>query len=51
MSKLTQNLTWQANLLFELLPYQVTKTCQNCRKYIKHINVSFYFLLKIHKIL
>ena len=25
-------LTWQANLLFELLPCQFTKKCKNCRK-------------------
>ena len=42
-------LTWQANLLFELLPCQFTKICKNCRKDIKHINISFYFLQKIHK--
>ena len=44
-------LTWQANLLFELLPCQLTKICKNCRKDIKHINISFNFLQKIHKML
>ena len=44
-------LTWQANLLFELLLCQLTKICKNCRKDIKHINISFYFLQKIHKML
>ena len=44
-------LTWQANLLFELLPCQLTKICKNCRKDIKCINISFYFLQKIHKML
>ena len=44
-------LTWQANLLFELLSCQLTKICKNCRKDIKHINISFYFLPKIHKML
>ena len=36
---------------FELLPCQFTKKCKNCRKDIKHINISFYFLQKIPKML
>ena len=36
----------QANLLFGLLPCQLTKICKNCRKDIKHINISFYFFTK-----
>ena len=39
-------LTWQANLLFELLPCQLTKIYKNCRKDIKHINISFSFSQK-----
>ena len=37
-------LTWQSKLFFELLLSLLTKICKNCRKDIKNINISFYFL-------
>ena len=42
-------LTWQATLLFELLPCQLTKIFKKCKKDIKHSNISFYFLPKKKK--
>ena len=42
MSKITQNQHGKPyNVLFELLPCQLTKMCKNCRKDIKHINILF----------
>ena len=47
--KNNQKLTLQANLLFGLLPCQLTKICKNCMKDVKHINISFIFYKKSTK--
>ena len=46
MSKITQNQHGKLTYFLSYYLVNLKKMCKNCRKDIKHINISFYFFTK-----